>query len=174
MLSRDEAGEPLPEPPILWDIETDPVLAGTKLIAEAWDAGGLYQVGRSSGDRWVEWNGRFRDDVRSFVKSDPRQGRGARPALLGSPDVYGRLGASRRERSTSSPATTASRSTTSSPTTRSTTRRTAKANRDGSDQNQSWNCGVEGPDRRPGDRRLRRRQIKNLLTLDARWRSAFR
>ena len=59
------------DPPILWEIETDPVLAGTKLIAEAWDAGGLYQVGSFVGDRWVEWNGRFRDDVRAFVKSDP-------------------------------------------------------------------------------------------------------
>ena len=71
VLSRDEDGEPLADPPILWEIETDPVLAGTKLIAEAWDAGGLYQVGSFVGDRWVEWNGRFRDDVRAFVKSDP-------------------------------------------------------------------------------------------------------
>ena len=58
------------DPPVLWQIETDPSWPGTKLIAEAWDAGGLYQVGSFVGDRWVEWNGRFRDDVRSFVKSD--------------------------------------------------------------------------------------------------------
>ncbi len=77
ILSRGEDGEPLSDPPVLWEIETDPVLAGTKLIAEAWDAGGLYQVGSFVGDRWVEWNGRFRDDVRAFVKGDPGHGAGA-------------------------------------------------------------------------------------------------
>ena len=70
ILSRDENGQPLPSPPILWDIESDPLLAGTKLIAEAWDAAGLYQVGSFVGDAWQEWNGRFRDDVRSFVRGD--------------------------------------------------------------------------------------------------------
>ena len=76
VLSRDEAGQPMADPPALWDIETDPVLAGTKLIAEAWDAGGLYQVGSFVGERWVEWNGRFRDDVRAFVKGDREHGPG--------------------------------------------------------------------------------------------------
>ena len=70
ILSRDETGRPLPNPPVLWDIESDPLLAGTKLIAEAWDAAGLYQVGSFVGDAWQEWNGRFRDDVRSFLKGD--------------------------------------------------------------------------------------------------------
>ena len=70
ILSRDETGHPLPSPPILWDIESDPLLAGTKLIAEAWDAAGLYQVGSFVGDAWQEWNGRFRDDVRRFVRGD--------------------------------------------------------------------------------------------------------
>ena len=55
---------------MLWDIESDPLLAGTKLIAEAWDAAGLYQVGTFVGDTWQEWNGRFRDDVRRFVRGD--------------------------------------------------------------------------------------------------------
>ncbi len=59
---------PLKNPPVLWDIESDPVLAGTKLIAEAWDAAGLYQVGSFIGDNWREWNGMFRDDVRSFMR----------------------------------------------------------------------------------------------------------
>ena len=89
VLSRDEDGAPVPRPPIIWDIETDPVLAGTKLIAEAWDAAGLYQVGSFAGDRWVEWNGRFRDDVRSFVKSDPGKTWAVAPAHPGSPDIYG-------------------------------------------------------------------------------------
>ena len=70
ILSRDEAGRPLPNPPVLWDIESDPLLAGTKLIAEAWDAAGLHQVGTFVGDTWQEWNGRFRDDVRRFWKGD--------------------------------------------------------------------------------------------------------
>ncbi len=70
VLSRDESGRPLQRPPVLLEIESDPVLAGTKLIAEAWDAAGLYQVGSFVGDAWQEWNGRFRDDVRRFVKSD--------------------------------------------------------------------------------------------------------
>src|SRR5438045_6252751 len=70
ILARDEAGRPLANPPVLWDIESDPRLAGTKLIAEAWDAGGLYQVGTFVGDAWHEWNGRFRADVRAFAKGD--------------------------------------------------------------------------------------------------------
>src|SRR5262249_2597344 len=68
ILSRDENGKPLENPPVLWDIETNPLLSGLKLIAEAWDAGGLYQVGSFVGDSWKEWNGKFRDDVRSFFK----------------------------------------------------------------------------------------------------------
>ena len=58
----------MPNPPVLWDIESDPALAGTKMIAEAWDAAGLYQVGSFVGDSWKEWNGRFRDDVRDFFR----------------------------------------------------------------------------------------------------------
>ena len=72
VLSRDEWGQPLKSPQTLWTIESDPVLAGTKIIAEAWDAAGLYQVGSFIGHRWAEWNGQFRDDVRRFVKSDQR------------------------------------------------------------------------------------------------------
>ena len=68
ILSRDGQGHPLKNPPIIWDIESDPALAGIKLIAEAWDVGGLYQVGSFIGDSWKEWNGEFRDDVRSFIK----------------------------------------------------------------------------------------------------------
>ena len=66
ILARDASGHVMPNPPVLWDIESDPTLAGT-LIAEAWDAAGLYQVGSFIGDSWKEWNGRFRDDVRSFL-----------------------------------------------------------------------------------------------------------
>ena len=65
ILARDARGHPMAAPPVLWDIESDPVLANVKLIAEAWDAAGLYQVGSFVGDSWKEWNGRFRDDVRA-------------------------------------------------------------------------------------------------------------
>ena len=88
ILSRDEAGRSLESPPILWDIETDPFLAGTKLIAEASDAAGLYQVGSFIGDSWKEWNGQFRDDVRSFVKGDAGTVTRLAQRLLGSPDLY--------------------------------------------------------------------------------------
>ena len=92
ILSRDSAGHVLPNPPVLWDIETDPALAGTKLIAEAWDAAGLYQVGSFVGDAWKEWNGRFRDDCRDFFRGAPGSlGRFA-DRLVGSPEVYGHKG----------------------------------------------------------------------------------
>ena len=68
ILARDSSGAVMPNPPVLWDIESDPALAGTKMIAEAWDAAGLYQVGNFVGDSWKEWNDRFRDDVRDFFR----------------------------------------------------------------------------------------------------------
>jgi isoamylase len=88
ILARDSAGRVLPNPPVLWDIESDPALAGTKMIAEAWDAAGLYQVGSFIGDSWREWNGKFRDDARSFVRGDERTVKALADGLLGSPDLY--------------------------------------------------------------------------------------
>jgi isoamylase len=87
ILARDAGGQVMPNPPVLWDIESDPLLAGTKLIAEAWDAAGLYQVGSFVGDSWREWNGRFRDDARDSpqpslaLRRFPRKSTG-RPARL--------------------------------------------------------------------------------------------
>ncbi|MEB3301654.1 MAG: alpha-amylase family glycosyl hydrolase, partial [Cyanobacteriota bacterium] len=89
VLSRDEEGNPEPRPPILFDLDSDPVLAGTKLIAEAWDAAGLYEVGSFVGERWQEWNGRFRDDLRHFLKGDGGFASAAAQRLIGSPDIYG-------------------------------------------------------------------------------------
>ncbi len=89
VLTRGEHGETLPNPPVIWDIESDPALAGVKLIAEAWDAAGLYQVGSFVGYAWKEWNGKFRDDVRSFVKSDNGYVAALMQRMTGSPDVYG-------------------------------------------------------------------------------------
>ena len=68
ILARDSFGAVMANPPVLWDIESDPALAGTKMIAEAWDAAGLYQVGSFVGDSWKEWNDRFRDDIRDFFR----------------------------------------------------------------------------------------------------------
>src|SRR5687768_4279517 len=90
ILSRDPSGNVMPSPPVLWDIESDPALAGTKLIAEAWDAGGLYQVGSFVGDSWKEWNGRFRDDARGFFRGDAGGAvRRFADRLVGSPEIYG-------------------------------------------------------------------------------------
>ncbi|MFY9399025.1 MAG: glycogen-debranching protein, partial [Desulfomonilia bacterium] len=88
VMSRGESGEPLERPPILWAIESEPVLSGTKIIAEAWDAAGLYQVGSFTGERFAEWNSHFRDDVRRFVKGDPGTAQKTAYRIMGSPDIY--------------------------------------------------------------------------------------
>ena len=92
ILARDHSGRPMPNPPVLWDIESDPALAGTKLIAEAWDAAGLYQVGSFVGDAWKEWNGRFRDDIRDFFRGERGSVRRVADRLVGSPEIYGHKG----------------------------------------------------------------------------------
>ena len=88
ILARGEDGAPLVHPPVIWQIELDDALADTKVIAEAWDAAGLYQVGHFPGDRWAEWNGRYRDDVRRFVKGDPGLTGAIASRLGGSADIY--------------------------------------------------------------------------------------
>jgi len=168
ILSRDEQGHPLANPPVLWDIENDPVLAGTKLIAEAWDAAGLYQVGGFVGDRWKEWNGHFRDDVRSFVKSDANMVQKVAPRLFGSPDLYG-LKQQEADRSinfiTCHDGFTLNDLVSYN---EKHNRANGEENRDGNNDNRSWNCGPEGfPDGPTGDpvvEQLRVRQIKNFLS----------
>src|SRR5262249_53219404 len=91
-LSRGEDGTPLRNPPLLLDIEADPVLAGTKMIAEAWDAAGLYQVANFAGDRWAVWNGRFRDKVRRFVRGDRDSTSALADGLVGSSRFFNRPG----------------------------------------------------------------------------------
>src|SRR5262245_14123365 len=165
ILSRDASGHPLPNPPVLWDIESDPSLAGTKLIAEAWDAAGLYQVGQFIGDAWQEWNGRFRDDVRGFFRCDDGTVPRLADRLLGSPDVYGHKG---REAENSVNFVTCHDGFTLNDLVSYSCKhneRNGEDNRDGANDNRSWNCGVEGPTGDPAIERLRNRQVKNLLTV---------
>ena len=165
VLSRDLNGYPLPNPPILWDIESDPVLAGTKLIAEAWDAAGLYQVGSFIGDAWKEWNGRFRDDVRSFLRGDDGSVGKIADRLLGSPEVYGHK---QREAEASINFVSCHDGFTLNDLVTYNQKHNeanGEGNRDGGDDNRSWKCGVEGPTDDPSIEKLRNRQVKNFLTL---------
>jgi len=165
ILSRDESGNPLANPPILWEIESDPILAGTKLIAEAWDAAGLYQVGSFIGDRWKEWNGKFRDDIRSFFKGD-RGAVGKLPArFFASPDLYGH---EEREPEQSINFVTCHDGFTLNDLVSYNHKHNeanGEGNRDGHDHNLSWNCGIEGPSDDLDIEQLRNRQVKNFLTI---------
>jgi glycogen operon protein len=165
VLSRDESGTPVPNAPIIWDIDADPVLSGAKLMAEAWDAQGLYQVGSFSRDRWKEWNGRFRDDIRSFLKSADHSIPHLKQRLLGSPDLYNKphhppeqsinfvtchdgftlndLVSYNEKHNISN----------------------GEQNLDGTNNNISWNCSVEGPTNDPAIEALRERQIRNAFVL---------
>jgi glycogen operon protein len=165
ILSRDESGRPLENPPVLWDIESDPVFAGTKLIAEAWDAGGLYQVGTFIGDSWQEWNGRFRDDIRSFVKGDDGTVPRLAARLLGSPDIYAHK--ERAPEQSINFVTCHDGFTLNDLVSYNGKHNEAngEANRDGSDDNRSWNCGVEGPTADREVERLRTRQVKNFFAI---------
>jgi glycogen operon protein len=165
VLSRDERGRPITSPPVLLDIQSDPVLANVKLIAEAWDAAGLYQAGRFVGDAWKEWNGQFRDDVRRFLKGDNQTVRRLACRLVGSPDIYG---AQDREPEQSINFVTCHDGFTLNDLVSYNHKHNeanAEWNRDGSDANYSWNCGVEGPTQDPEIERLRNRQVKNCLAL---------
>jgi glycogen operon protein len=164
ILSRDESGRPMPAPPVLWDIESDPALAGTKLIAEAWDAGGLYQVGSFAGDSWREWNGRFRDDVRSFFRGDERSVPPLADRLLGSPMLYGHK---EREAEQSVNFVTCHDGFTLNDLVSYNSKHNeanGEDNRDGTNDNRSANWGAEGPTGDPAIETLRNRQVKNFLT----------
>jgi glycogen operon protein len=150
---------------VLWDIESDPLLAGTKLIAEAWDAAGLYQVGSFIGDTWQEWNGRFRDDARRFWKGDDRTVPALATRLLGSPDLFAH---EEREPEQSVNFVTCHDGFTLNDLVsynRKHNEANGEQNRDGSNDNSSWNCGVEGPTDDPEVEALRDRQVKNFLTV---------
>ncbi len=150
---------------MLWDIESDPALASTKLLAEAWDAAGLYQVGSFVGDAWKEWNGRFRDDVRDFFRGEPGSLRRVADRIVGSPEIYGHK---QREAEQSINFVTCHDGFTLNDLVSYNQKHNeanGEGNRDGANDNRSWNCGVEGPTDDPSVEKLRNRQVKNFLTV---------
>ncbi len=163
ILSRDGKGHLIENPPILWDIESDPVLAGTKLIAEAWDAAGLYQVGTFVGDSWKEWNGKFRDDVRSFMRGDQGKIKSFISRMTGSPDLFAHQ---EREPEQSINFVTCHDGFTLYDLVAYDHKHNAlngEGNRDGTNDNLSWNCGAEGPSTDPGIEFLREKQMRNFF-----------
>jgi glycogen operon protein len=165
ILARDSDGQVMSDPPVLWDIESDPALAGTKMIAEAWDAAGLYQVGSFVGDSWKEWNGRFRDDVRSFVRGEDGSLRRFADRWLGSHEIYWHK---QREAEQSVNFVACHDGFTLNDLVSYNEKHNdanGEENRDGSNGNRRWNCGAEGSTTDPEIERLRTRQVKNFMTV---------
>ncbi len=164
ILGRDQNGAPMANPPILESLAFDPVLGKMKLIAEAWDAGGLYQVGSfPSWNRWAEWNGRYRDDMRSFLKGDDGMARNAITRITGSRDLY-------------SPESRGHKASVNFLTchdgftlydlysyNEKHNEKNGWNNTDGDNNGHSWNCGAEGETDDPNVNGLRRRLIKNAF-----------
>jgi isoamylase len=165
ILGRDPSGSALSNPPLLEILAFDPILARCKLIAEAWDAGGLYQVGSFPAyGRWAEWNGRYRDAVRRFLKGDLGQVAEMVQRIQGSPDLYAR--------GEQGPAASINFITCHDGFTLADlvsynskhNARNGEDSRDGVNENYSWNCGTEGPTDEPAVNALRQRQMKNAIT----------
>ncbi len=164
ILARDSTGNVLSNPPVLWDIDSDPYLSGTKFIAEAWDAAGLYQVGSFVGDSWREWNGKFRDDMRNFFRASKDSVGPFADRYIGSPDLYGHK---QREAEQSINFITSHDGFTLNDLVsyeQKHNEANLEQNRDGTDDNRSWNCGVEGPTNDPEIEKIRNRQVKNFFT----------
>ena len=166
ILGRGQDGTVLANPPLLERIGADPVLAGIKLIAEAWDAAGLYQVGSFASDgRWAEWNGRYRDDLRRYVRGDAGMVPALATRLAGSADLFqagGRAPCHSINFITCHDGFTLADLVSYN---EKHNERNGEENRDGSSQNFSWNCGAEGPSSDPVIETLRLRQMKNLMAL---------
>lgn len=166
ILGRGTDGSVLANPPLLEAIAADPVLANTKLIAEAWDAAGLYQVGTfPNWGRWAEWNGKFRDDVRRFVKGDANMVPLLATRMAGSADLYqddGRAPFHSINFVTSHDGFTLMDLVSYN---EKHNEFNGENNGDGSNENHSWNCGEEGPSPNPAVNRLRKRQMKNLVAI---------
>ena len=166
VLGRDSQGHPLPNPPLLESIAHDPVLAHCELIAEAWDAGGLYQVGNFPNyGRWMEWNGKFRDAARRFLRGDDNSAAEMVQRILGSPDLYQASG--RKPTASVNFVTCHDGFTLADLFTYAEKQNleNGENNVDGSDENLSWNCGVEGPSDDNTINELRLRCAKNAVTL---------
>jgi isoamylase len=165
IFSRSESGAPVLNAPIIWEIDSEPILAGTKLIAEAWDSGGLYQVGSFGQDKWKEWNGVFRDDVRAFLKADSNTAWKFHERMIGSPDIY--QGGHRPTGQSINFVTCHDGFTLNDLVSFNTKHNEANLgqNSDGTNANLSWNCGAEGPSTDPAVEELRIRQIKNFFAV---------
>lgn len=165
VLSRDENGMPVAHPPVVWQIELDEDLMDSKVIAEAWDAAGLYQIGRFPGDRWSEWNGRYRDDVRRFVRGEPGMVGAVATRIAGSSDLYQAQG--------EAPANSVNFITCHDGFTMNDlvsynvkhNDANGEGSRDGINDNLSWNCGIEGVTDDAEIEALRTRQVKNFATI---------
>ncbi len=164
ILSRDRHGNLVPNPPMVELIAEDPMLADTKIIAEAWDAAGAYQVGSFGNHRWAEWNGRFRDDVRGFWRGDGGTLGALATRLAGSSDLYQHAG--RPPFCSINFVTSHDGFTMNDLVTYKEKHNEANGedNRDGDNHNISDNYGVEGPTRRKGVTTIRARQIRNMLS----------
>jgi len=165
ILSRDTLGRPMADPPLPWEIEWDPVLDDTLLVAEAWDAAGLYQVGGFPGERWKEWNGQFRDDIRRFLRGDHGMVAKVAQRVMGSPDLYAAHG---RYATQSINFVTCHDGFTLNDLVsyeRRHNRANGEDNRDGAPENHSANYGVEGPTDDPRIEAVRARQVKNFLAM---------
>ncbi len=163
ILSRDRRGELVPNPPVVESIAEDPLLADSKIIAEAWDASGAYQVGSFGQLRWAEWNGRFRDDVRRDRRGDGGLTSAFATRLAGSSDLYQAGG---RQPCHSINFVTSHDGFTLNDLVSYVEKHNeanGEGNRDGESNNYSWNYGIEGPTKNPEVDMLRRRQLKNML-----------
>ena len=165
ILARDQDGNPMKAPPAIWHIETSGTLADTKIITEAWDAAGLYQIGYFPGYRYAEWNGRFRDDIRSFVKGEPGLIGEVASRLAGSADLYedkGHLPINSVNFITCHDGFTLNDLVSYN---EKHNEANGENNQDGNDDNLSWNYGVEGETEDPEIDALRKRQIKNFAAI---------
>jgi isoamylase len=165
ILARDQSGAPLAYPPVIWHIELSELLADTKIVAEAWDAAGLYQIGYFPGTRWAEWNGKYRDDVRRFVKGDAGLIAVVASRIAGSSDLYqarGHLPINSVNFITAHDGFTLNDLVSYN---QKHNDANGEDNRDGANDNNSWNCGAEGDTDNSAVDELRRRQIKNFCAI---------
>ena len=165
ILGRNEDGTPMNKPPLLQAMAFDPILGDVKLIAEAWDAGGLYQVGSfPAWNRWAEWNGRYRDDLRRYLKGDSGAAQAAAQRIIGSRDIYE---VTARKNASVNFITCHDGFTLYDLYAYNKKHNLANGwnNTDGSDDNRSWNCGVEGETDDPAVNALRLKMVRNAFAI---------